>query len=79
MFLFQDCSSRVTRSGCGYIVDDDGFDILFSVLSNFHAEMPTDYKRTALEAIIIAATDWIRQADSFLCRLDYIAFVVTFF
>ena len=63
----RDCSSRVSRAGCGYIVEDDGFDILFSVLNNFHSEMPTDHKRTAMETVIVAATDWARQADAFLC------------
>ena len=63
----RDCSSRVSRGGCGYIVEDDGFDILFSVLNNFHSEMPTDHKRTAMETMIVAATDWARQADAFLC------------
>ena len=72
----RDCSSRVSRAGCGYIVEDDGFDILFSVLNNFHSEMPTDHKRTAMETMIVAATDWARQADAFLCSGKHTVFIL---
>ena len=55
----------VAHAGADCIADN-GFDILFSVLQNFHRDLPADNKQTAFSILLNVANDLIVQLDQLL-------------
>lgn len=65
----RDVQQDVQDLGAKFIVKD-GFDVLFSVLTNFHKEMPPELKQIALEILCQGTADVIRTTDLFLCSTE---------
>ena len=65
MFI-QEVQVSVQQDGADCILEG-GFDVLFSVLDNFHKEVPTELKFLAFEVLTVAMNDLIRTTDQFLC------------
>lgn len=65
----RDVQQDVQDLGAKFIVKN-GFDVLFSVLTNFHKELPSELKQDALEILCQGIGDVIRTTDLFLCSTE---------
>ena len=65
----RDIQQDVQEQGSKFITEG-GFDVLFSVLAQFHKEMPPDFKQISLEILCQGTADVIRTTDLFLCSTD---------
>lgn len=48
----EDCQTDVQMNGSDFVVDNDGFDILFSVIEAFHKEVTGDMKQRSMQITI---------------------------
>ena len=65
----RDVQQDVQNQGSKFILDG-GFDVLYSVLTLFHKEMPPDYKQDSLDILCHGTADVIRTTDLFLCSTE---------
>ena len=65
----RDVQQDVQDKGSKFILDG-GFDVLYSVLTLFHKEMPSEYKQDSLEVLCQGTADVIRTTDLFLCSTE---------
>ena len=65
----RDVQQDVQDIGAKFITKN-GFDVLFSVLTNFHKELPPELKQDALEILCQGTADVIRTTDLFLCSTE---------
>ena len=65
----RDIQQDVQEQGSKFITEG-AFDVLFSVLAQFHKEMPPDFKQISLEILCQGTADVIRTTDLFLCSTE---------
>jgi len=57
----QDCQSDVQHYGSDFVIDNEGFDIIFSVIENFHKDVSGDMKQKSMEITFSGMTHLVEH------------------